>query len=110
VIALAVVLMMEWDKPKEETRLREYRKTGPRTMHVQDPWWQKKVKEGIVKRAEGWADVTGHIIGWIEFENMDTFGKFWSDKEWHMLTIGFQPLVDNLHMRLLRPSVRIKEE
>jgi len=96
---------MEYDNTKDRARYKRYA-DFTREPH---PWWQKMEKEGIVKTS-GWADNTGHIVNWLEFENMEAFAKLWADEEYRKWVLEFNPLVDNLRFRLLRPSVSIPEE
>jgi len=101
VIALTAVLMMEWDNPKEEARLKEYREYTRESLSS----WDRRVKEGIVKSYGSWTDGSGHMIFWVEFENVERFSKLWSDKEYQMSTTRFHPLADNVRIRLLRPGI-----
>lgn len=97
---MAVVLMMEWDNPKEATRLKEYRE-ATRDVSL----WDQRAKNGIVKSFASWTDGSGHMIFWVEFENVEGSAKLWGDKEYQMFTTRLHPLVDNLHIRLLRPGI-----
>ena len=106
-VALTVVLLVEWDNPKEEERLEKRYKF---TREVTDPYWQEKMEEGIVKDVSDWADNTGHRIKWIKFESMDNFAKIWGENEYHRGTTGFSRLVDNLRYRLLRPTIKFNED
>ena len=98
---------MEHDNAKDESRYKKYAELtrGP------DPEWVKKMLEETNVKVSGWADNTGHIINWFEFENMEAFAKMWNTEEWQKhVGLSLGPLVDNLHFRILRPSVDIPEE
>ena len=100
---MKVVLLIEWDNPKEEERLeKRYSYTREET----DPYWKGKIEEGIIQKVSDWADNTGHRVKWVEFEDMDALAKLWSEKEFHRGLVGFSRLVDNLSYRLLRPTIQ----
>ena len=105
---MAVVLSVEWDNAKDESRYNKYGEWS-RSGHTR-VFWEKKLEEGIVKNMSQWADNTGYIIFWAEFENMEAFAKLWSDEEFHKSWLEINPLVDNLRFRILRPSVTIPDE
>lgn len=104
---MTVVLLWEWDNPKDEARnkkrLKFDREEGA-------PFWEKKRKEGIKLKMTSWSDNTGHIVGWMEFETMDDFSKLWEDKEWQQQVTKWSYLVDNVSVRLLRPTITLPEE
>jgi hypothetical protein len=104
---LKVVLLIEWDNPRDEERLE---KRYEFTREVTDPYWQRKVGEGIVEGVSDWADNTGHRVKWVEFESMNNLARVWDDKEYHEGAVGFSRLVDNLSFRLLRPTIRFSED
>ena len=76
--ALKVVLLVEWDNPKDETRNKKRLKHGS---EVGTPYYEKKREEGIKWEMSGWSDNTGHMIGWHEFETVEDFAKIWNDEE-----------------------------
>ena len=102
---MAVVLLMEHDNAKDGSRYKKYAELtrGP------DPEWVKKMLEETNVKVSGWADNTGHIINWFEFENMEAFAKMWNTEEWHKWWLSRNPFRDNLSFRLLRPSVPVPE-
>jgi hypothetical protein len=94
---MAVAYMMEWDNPKDEERFRKYMKLGKEmSSHIEE--MQKK---GLCKFSN-WIDDTEHVISWLEFKDIDDFGKMWTDKEYSNLMAKWRPNVDNLRVRLLR--------
>ncbi len=104
---MKVVLLVEWDNAKDESRYEKYVELN---REPRPPEWMKKMlEEGIIK-ASGWSDNTGHIIRWNEFENIEAFTKLWNSEEWHKMMLRLNPIVDNLRFRLLRPGVIIPEE
>ncbi len=103
---MKVALLVEYDNAKDESR---YKKYGEQSREGMPEWFKKLVEETNVKFSD-WADNTGHIISWLEFENMEDFAKLWNNEEWHKWWLRRNPFVDNLRFRLLRPSVTIPEE
>ena len=96
---MAVVLFSEWDNAKDEPRYTKYLEYS-RGKGME--WWRSKVKEGVVKNITSWADNTGHIILWAEFDSIDSVGKLWKDEGFHNTNREFAPLVDNMKTRLMR--------
>jgi len=98
---------VESDNPKDEARNKKRLKLS---REVGMPYIEKKQKEGIKLKVSGWADNTGHMIGWWEFETMDDFAKIWNDEEFQQIMARRTYLVDNASFRLLRPSIWLAEE
>jgi len=98
---MKMAMLIEYDNPKDEVRIKK--------VYEQDdlvtPFWQKKVKEGLVKNLSNWADNTGHIIIFVEFESGEKLGKFLSDGDFHQIAMKAAESVDNLTYRVLRPAV-----
>lgn len=100
---MPVYLFLEQDNPKDKTRMTEYRKW------VEEDWFpyiQKKQEEGVCKMT-GLSDNTGHVMALFEFEDMEALAKIWDDEKYHRIMIKGNRLVDNLKIRLCRPSIRI---
>ena len=105
---MTVVLMREWDNPKDPERNRKRLKFGSEVM---TPYWEKMVKEKDIKhKGSGWSDNTGHMIGWGEFETMEDFSKMWEDEGIQQIWAAWAYLVDNARIRLLRPTFMIPED
>ena len=63
---MPVVLMREWDNPKDPERKRKKLKFSS---EVSKPYWKKLFKEKGIKSKYGtWSDNMGHMISWVEFE------------------------------------------
>ena len=112
---MSVVLMVEWNTPKEETRYRKYVEYQSWRGGLAEKYAKyvdfldKMIQEGKLKQST-WADGTGHIINWLEFDSIESFAKFWSLDEAHKRGIYRTPLVDKVRIRLLRPSLMITED
>ena len=105
---MTVVLMGEWDNPKD---LERNRKRLKYSNEVWRPYWEKLVKEkGIKFKSSSWSDNTGHIINWIEYETMEDFTKMWEDEGHQQRWAAWTYFVDNARIRLLRPSLTVPEE
>jgi L-rhamnose mutarotase len=96
---------VEWDNAKDESR---YKKYAEQTREPAPEWLTKLVGETNIK-ASSWGDNTGHIVNWWEFENMEAFAKMWNNEEWQKWWLRRNPVVDNLRIRFLRPSITIPE-
>ena len=108
VTGMPVVYLMEWDIPKDEERSEKRRKWFREVMM---PNWEKIVEEkGIKFKGGSWSDNTGHTIWWNRFETMEDFAKAWDDERWQQMSARWAYFVDNLRIRLLRPSVTIPED
>ena len=105
---MSVILMLEWTNAKDISRFKKYGEFSRSGRGA--AYWQKKKDEGIVKNFSNWADNSGYLIFWVEFENIDDFAKLWADEEYHKLFLDWNPLVDNLRFRLLRTAVTIPED
>jgi hypothetical protein len=104
---MPVVVMIEWDNAKDESRYEKYAKLSRTQGGVgYTPLLQKMIKEGVAKTS-GWTDNTGHLVGWWEFENLEAYAKLWADEEFHRRWLQSNPLVDNARIRILRPAVPI---
>lgn len=104
---MPVVLLVEWDNPKETERNKRHYKWG---REVFRPYYEKRRKEGVKWEASSWADGTGHIIAWHEFETLEDFSKIWNDTEYQEMTARWTYLVDNARARILRPSISVEPE
>ena len=108
VTVMTVVQLVEWDNPKDPER---HIKQLKYWSEVIGPYWDKLVKEkGIKVESTAWSDNTGHMINWNEFETVEDFAKLWEDEGWQQRLAAFQHLLDNMRIRLLRPSLTIPEE
>jgi hypothetical protein len=102
---MKVVLLVEWDNAKDESR---YKKYAEQNREPIPEWWTKLAEETNVKSGE-WADNTGHMVNWLEFENIEAYAKLWGNEEWHKFWLSRNPFRDNLSFRLLRPSIPVPE-
>ena len=101
---MSVVLLVEYDNPKDDERSKKMRKFG---IEVMGPYWEKLVKEKDIKlEYSPWADNTGRTIRWIKFETMDDFAKMWDDERYQNINARWASFVDNMRIRLLRPAIR----
>jgi len=105
---MKAVLMIERHTPKDEERNKKRLKHN---YEVMGPYWEKLVDEkGINQVGSGaWADNMGYLVNWIEFETMEDFAKLWEDEGWQKLFAQWVKLVDNVRIRLLRPSIKTYE-
>ena len=99
---MVIVLFGEWDNPKDPERIQKYRDFSSKKGLA---YWEKKVKEGVVKTVSSWSDNTGHIISWIVLEGSKEFSKIWDDEGYHSMMREFILLVDNFRSRMMRPAV-----
>ena len=105
---MTVVLMREWDNPKDPERNRKRLKFSN---EVSTPYWEKLFKEkGIKVKYGGWSDNTGHFISWVEFETMEDFAKMWEDERGQQISSRWSHFVDNMRIRLLRPGLTVPED
>ena len=101
---MAVLLLMEWDNPMDESLRKKRYKFN---QEVGGPFWQKKIDEGFFKASQ-WSDNMGHIVGLLEFEDMDAFTKLWLDEGFQKWAIEMNYLVDNIRHRIMRPSISVE--
>jgi len=102
---MSAIMLMEWDNAKDE-RLKKYYERIPENQ----AFWQKKIEESVVKRTSSWSNGTGHVVGIIEFENMDGLSKLLSDQEYMEFTVKFFRNVDNGSIRILPQSPHVPPE
>jgi hypothetical protein len=91
-----MLVFMEWDNPKDEARRTKFFDENRR--RAKPAKW-----EGVGKRTT-WADGTGHIIALWEYESPEDFAKVWNDPEYHQYLRQSYPLLDNIRVRVCRPS------
>lgn len=104
---MKVVLLFEWDNPKDEARNKKRLKHGE---EVGTPYFEKKRNEGIKYEMSLWSDNTGHMVGWMEFETEEDFAKIWGDDEFQHFMARRAYFVDNASHRLLRPTISLPED
>jgi len=104
---MPVVLLLEWDNPKDEARNEKRRKFEEVITSYRKTLVEEK---GIKLKFSGWADGTGHIVTWWEFETMEDFAKMWNDEKWQQMIARWTYLVDNASVRLLRPAITVPKE
>ena len=105
---MPLVLLLEWDNPKDEERNEKRLKFAN---EVWTPYSQKLMKEKDVKvESSVWSDNTGHMVQWIKFETMEDFAKMWNDERQQQMIARWAYLVDNVRIRLLRPLLTIPED
>jgi hypothetical protein len=99
---MRVLVILEWDNPKEEGRLNKYIEwcNGP------DREYMLKIQKGLCK-VDDWSDGTGHNVDIQEFESMGDFAKVWGDDEYHRCFVRFCRTVDNVSRRTLRDAVAV---
>ena len=100
---MTVLLLAEWDNPKDETRLKKVNEW-------ESTFMQRKIEEGIVKKVSQWTDGSGHIYWIAEFDDIDAYAKVWGEEEFHVKMIRWNRLVDNMSIRLLRPTMSVPLE
>jgi len=102
--------MLEWNNAKDESRYKKYGEVSRGYGEKGPPETMKKLMDEGLLKMKGWADSTGRIIYWFEFENMEAFGKMWADQEFQSKLLRYNPLVDNMRVSILRPSVPVPED
>jgi len=99
---MSVYLLMEFTCPKDEERNKK------RLKHEVDwlyPYYEKKIKEGVIRKALGLSDGTGRIVSLTTFETVEDFGKIWNDDEYKKGIVQLSYLVDNFTSRILREVI-----
>ena len=105
---MPVVLLVEWDNPKCEERNKERLKFQ---REVWGPYGKKLFEDkGIKEKRSFWADNTGHIVVWREFDSMEDFTKMWEDERNQQMWSRWTHFADNIRYRLLRPSLTVPED
>ena len=110
---MKVGLIIEWENAKDRDRYKRYAEFTRSEDREKYPDLIKHVEglieKGVVKYGQ-WADNTGNIINFWEFDNTEVFSEVWNNLDWHKYFLELTPLVDNLIFRLLRPTIPIPEE
>lgn len=99
---MKVLVIWEWDNPKEDGRLKKYYEWSAGT----DYEYVLKLQKGVCKVSD-WTDGTGHNIYIQEFESMEDFAKVWGDDEYHRCFVRFCRLVDNATRRIVRDGIGV---
>ena len=100
---MKVVMLVECNTPKETERNKKRYQFSDE--HLK-PYWDKKDKEVNMNRS-GWSDGSGTVITWMEFETLEDFNKVWGDEEFQILMARWSYNVDNVKIRILRPTHEI---
>jgi len=105
---MSVVLLIEWDNPKDTARNRKRLDLEEDNMK---PRLEELIEEkGIGVKVSSWTDNTGHIIRWYKYETMDEFAIMWMDERWQFYLAEHSHYVDNTRIRLLRQQINHPEE
>lgn len=99
---MMVYFMVEWDIPKEKERQDDYWKFIKESIL---PLNEKLEELNCIQKDIAFGDNTGHIVRLLEFEDSEAFGKFWDDDEVPRVFSSFSLIVDNLNIRLGRPTL-----
>jgi hypothetical protein len=97
---MPVYLVWENELAKDKERRNEYRKV---ILEEYMPYVEKMQKKGVFK-ITGLGDNTGYVLGIMEFEDLDAFGKVWNDDKFHFMVGKIAQLVNKSKIRLCRPS------
>jgi len=103
---MKVVILLEYKTPKEAERNKKRYKFGDENL---TPYFNKKDKEVKMNRS-GWSDGSGTVISWMEFETLEDFNKVWGDEEFQILMARWSYNVDDVKVRILRPTHQIPPE
>ena len=95
---MPVSLVMEYDIPKGKPAVQEYLKVLKEKIIP--------ICDNRIDKTTGLSDNTGHMIAIWEFKDMTSFSALWEDETYHRAMMSFNPVVDNLKIRLCRPSIR----
>ena len=103
--AMPVYLLWEWTNPKEEERIKKRRKIIDEVMV---PYIEKKRREGIKFETLALSDNTRRMVELDTFETMENLDKIWKDEELQRAASQYSYLVNNMCVRILQPSIRIR--
>ena len=98
---MEVVMMVKFNTPKEPER---NKKRYEFMAEYMQPYYDKKVKEGVKWNANGWSNGSGTVISWQEFETLEDFNKVWGDEEFQKNMARWSYFVDNCKIQVLWPS------
>ena len=104
---MSVYLLWEWENAKEEERTRMRRS---HYVEVLRPYYEKKRSEGVDWESLDLTDGTGRMVRLDRFAGMDDFDRVWNDEFWQKACARYSYFVDNMTVRILRPSILIKPE
>jgi hypothetical protein len=100
------VFMLEFSNPKDEARWKQLMAQSK----DDEKLMARMVKDGLVGSEIGqWADNTGRQILWMPFESMEKFAKFYADEEVQKGMAKSTALIDDIQIRLLRPSLAVDD-
>ena len=100
-----VVLSIMWTNPKEPER---NKKRFTHQNSVSEPYAEKKTKEGVKWKRASWADGSGLMLAWYEFESLEDFNKVWGDDEFQSNLSRWSFFVDNCKIKIWRPSANVR--
>ena len=95
-------MLWEWDNPKDEER---NRKRLEKSKEVNEYFYNIAKERKIKAKSSVWADGTGHVLMWGEYENFEEVAKWWEDEHLQRLFAEMSLLVDNMNIRWLRPMI-----
>ncbi len=98
---MKVVMSVILTNPKEPERNKKRYEFGAKN---NQPYYDKKVKEGVKWKHSVWADGSGLMLGLNEFDTMEDSNKVWGDEEFQSNIARWSYLVDNCKIKIWRPS------
>jgi hypothetical protein len=101
---MKVLGILEFDRPKDSEKLKKYYEY----LEAKLPFLIKKYEEYNVKLS-GWTDGTGHVVDILEME-IEDYAKVMSDEELQKEWERFFRHINNVNMRVLRPTLRVPPE
>jgi len=95
-------MLWEWDNPKDNER---NRKRLEKSKEINEYFYKIAKEREIKAKSSVWADGTGHVLMWGEYESLEEVAKWWEDEQLQRLFAEMSLLVDNMNIRWLRPMI-----
>ena len=96
---------MEWDNFKDDEKIKAYYEFVKKNT----PFTDKLYKELDI-HSSGWSDGTGHVINIVEYPSVEAYAKVLNNEEYQKLMVNLARRVQNVSIRVLRPSAFITIE
>ena len=99
---MPVGMLWEWDNPKDEEK---NKKRLEKSNEINTYFYKIAEEREIKAKSSVWADGTGHVLMWSEYESFDEIAKWWHDDHLQTLLAEYSILVNNFNIRWLRPMI-----
>jgi hypothetical protein len=102
---MKICTITEWDNFKDTEKIKAYYEFVKKNT----PFLEKLDKE-LGSLRSSWADGTGHVVSIVEYPSVEAYAKVLNNEEYQKLMVNLARRIQNVSIRVLRPSAFITIE